>query len=226
MLEHDLADDYVTEDWDESSYLPEWLSSISHLGVKALVVLGPNPFGAPGDREVFTVYPRQHTDAAVMLCRSDAYGAAWRASKSPLVGWSNLATLEPSPAGWPDRFKSAGLASFVRVEMPLPMDRAFECFVFCDEEITDRSKAAELSYAMMSTWPVLKEAVTSAKLEISERERESLVAAADGLTAKQTADRMNCTERTVTHHWGNVMRKTRTPNRVAAVLRVTLFGLI
>lgn len=223
----DLAGDYVTEEGGECSYVLEWLCSMSHLRVKALVVLGPDPFGTPSDRDVFIVYPKQHADAAMMLCRSDAYGAAWRASKSPLVAWSNLATLDPSPAwGWMDQFQKEGLVSFVRVEIPLPMERAFECFIFCDDEITDRSKAAEITYAMMSMWPVLKDSITSAKLGISDRERESLLAAADGLTAKETADRMKCTERTVTHHWGNAMKKTRTPNKVAAVQRASLSGLI
>jgi len=222
-----LLDTRDTAELGSFPNVTEWLSAISYLGAKALVVLGPDPFGDPDERDVFCVYPESHAEAASSLCQSGGYGRSWRESRSPLVAWSNLTANDDTPPwNWMDRWIKNGMASMVRVELPLPMSRSFECFIFGDEEIRDRSQAADICYAMMSAWPILKEEITTSKLGISERERESLAAAADGLTAKETALRMQCTERTVTHHWTNAMRKMQTRNKVAAVQRASWLGLI
>lgn len=206
-------------------HVTEWLATIRDLGVKALVVLGPDPFGDTDSREVFCACPDTYAKAAQALCQSDAYGKAWRESKSPLAAWLCW-NDQDSLSDWRTNWNQHGLNSMVRIELPLPMGRSFECFVFCNTAIPGRSEAADICYAMMSAWPMLKDEITSTKLGISARERESLVAAADGLTARETSLRMRCTERTVTHHWSSVMRKMQTKNKVAAVQRASWLGLI
>ncbi|WP_366937566.1 helix-turn-helix transcriptional regulator [Hydrogenophaga sp.] len=63
-------------------------------------------------------------------------------------------------------------------------------------------------------------------MQLSDRERESLLAAADGLTAKEAGERMGCTERTVTHHWTRAMEKLQAKNKVQAVQNATILGLL
>jgi DNA-binding CsgD family transcriptional regulator len=114
----------------------------------------------------------------------------------------------------------------VRVEFPLPLGRAFECFVFSHSEFSERGHAAEVAYALLSSWPTLKPILLSERTSITSRERESLIAAAEGLTAREAAVRMSCTERTVNHHWSRAMIKMRATNKIAAVQRAVWLGLI
>jgi DNA-binding CsgD family transcriptional regulator len=206
-------------------HLDELLFALNHLRAKAIAVLGPSPFGRPEDRIVSSVYPPRFAMAAALLCDSTAYGAAWRDSKSPLVAWNNLATSD-APALWRQRWIELGMASMVRLEMPLSRQRSFECFVFCESEIQARAQAAEVVYALLSYWPLLKDGITSLGVQLSVRERESLQAAADGLTAKEAGERMKCTERTVTHHWTRSMDKLQAKNKVQAVQIAANLGLL
>lgn len=211
----------------EKLELEEWFTGLAHLNVKALVVLGPTPFGPASSREVLAVYPAGHYDSARLLCQSDSFGHEWRSSRSPLVGWTNLSAGDTiGQELWRQGWLNQGLLSMVRVEFPLPMNRGFECFLFSDATITDRSHAADVVYALMSAWPSLRSKITSSRMGISEREFESLLAAADGLTAKEASERMGCTERTVNHHWSNVIAKMRVKNKVAAVQQACWLGLI
>ena len=48
----------------------------------------------------------------------------------------------------------------------------------------------------------------------------------EGLTARETAMRMDCSERTVNYHLANAMAKLKTDNMLAAVQRACWLGLI
>jgi len=206
-------------------HLDELFFALNHLRAKAIAVFGPAPFGRPEDRIVSSVYPLRYALAAALLCDSAAYGAAWRESKSPLVAYTNL-TSSDAPALWRQRWAELGMASMVRLDLPLSGQRGVECFVFCEIEMTARTQAAEVVYALMSSWPILKDSITSPGVQLSDREKESLLAAADGLTAKEAGERMGCTERTVTHHWTRAMEKLQAKNKVQAVQNATILGLL
>lgn len=220
----DLADPSLA---DPRREIEDWFSKLSHLSVKALVVLGPDPFGPASARKVLTVFPLRHTRAAELLCSSDSYGEAWRESRSPMVGWVNLKGSDSyGNETWRRHWIEDGMSSMVHVEIPLPLGRAFECFVFSQSEASDRAHAAEVAYALLSSWPTLKPILLSDQTSITSRERESLIAAAEGLTAREAAVRMSCTERTVNHHWSRAMIKMRATNKIAAVQRAVWLGLI
>lgn len=61
---------------------------------------------------------------------------------------------------------------------------------------------------------------------LTEREREVLNVAAEGLTAKQIADRLGVRERTVTTHLGRIYGKLGVGTRVAAIRVATMSGLV
>jgi LuxR family quorum-sensing system transcriptional regulator SolR len=208
-------------------FVGEWLESVSELGVTSIAVLGPASSGGRGTRHMYAVRPHTLAGPATKLCDSSAFGIDWRASNSPLVGWSNLTDLdEEERSAWGSSFVEIGLVGLVRVEIPLPLGRAFECFLFSPKAIDGRSHAADISYAVLSSWPSIKEDFASDLLGITAREREGLIAAAEGLSAQQAALRMGCTTRTVQFHWTNAMRKLSAENKVSAVLRASFLGLI
>ncbi len=61
---------------------------------------------------------------------------------------------------------------------------------------------------------------------VTEREREVLALAAEGLTSRQVASRLGIRERTVTTHLEHVYRKLGVSGRVAAISAATRLGLI
>jgi DNA-binding NarL/FixJ family response regulator len=61
---------------------------------------------------------------------------------------------------------------------------------------------------------------------LTAREREVLTVAAEGLTAKEMADRLGVRERTVTTHLGRIYAKLGVQGRLAAVQLATRSGLV
>lgn len=61
---------------------------------------------------------------------------------------------------------------------------------------------------------------------LTQREREVLTVAAEGLTARQIADRLGVRERTVTTHLGRIYTKLGVGTRVAAIRAATVSGLV
>jgi len=64
------------------------------------------------------------------------------------------------------------------------------------------------------------------ELKLTGREREVLTVAAEGLTARQIADRLGVRERTVTTHLGRIYSKLGVGSRVAAIRVATVSGLV
>jgi DNA-binding NarL/FixJ family response regulator len=63
-------------------------------------------------------------------------------------------------------------------------------------------------------------------VQLTQREREVLSVAAEGLTARQIASRLGVRERTVTTHLGRIYGKLGVGNRIAAVRMAARSGLV
>jgi DNA-binding CsgD family transcriptional regulator len=61
---------------------------------------------------------------------------------------------------------------------------------------------------------------------LTERERQVLMVAAEGLTARQIADRLGVRERTVTTHLGRIYGKLGVGTRLGAVRAAASSGLV
>jgi len=213
------------------SMLSDWISAMREFSVEAVVVLGPNPFGQRSDRLVTAVHPPRFLDAAVALAQSRDFGAPWRESDAPLVSWQHIAKSKPvgsldEGTRWRMLWMAHGFQSVVRIEFPLPSGRAFECFLFSPREFHDRAEAAALVWSTLNIWPRFKRAMAAASSPLSPRESECLQLASEGLTAKQSADRLGCADRTVTYHLANAMAKLRVDNKMAAIQRACWLGVI
>jgi LuxR family transcriptional regulator, quorum-sensing system regulator SolR len=207
--------------------LSDWLSALREFSVEAVVVLGPDPFGGIEDRHVVAVHPPMMADAAKALAESHDFGAPWRASDAPLVAWQHIAKSDSlDTSRWRTLWLAHGFQTVVRVEFPLPVGRAFECFMFSPRELTERAEAASLVWSALNIWPVVKRSIAAARSTLSPRERECLVLAFEGNTAKESALKLRCTERTVNYHLSNAMTKLRVDNKMAAIQRACWLGAI
>jgi len=64
------------------------------------------------------------------------------------------------------------------------------------------------------------------EVKLTEREREVLSVAAEGLTAREIAERLGVRERTITTHLGRIYTKLGVGTRVAAIRVATVSGLV
>lgn len=207
--------------------LSDWLTTLREFAVEAVAVLGPDPLGGPDDRQVVCVHPPMAADAANALAASSDFSGDWRASDAPLVAWQHIAhggALHDT--GWRGLARAHGFQSMVRVEFPLPAQRSFECFMFSPRELIDRAEAALLVWSTLSVWPLVRRSIAEDRSALSPRERQCLALAFDGFTARESAARMACTERTVNYHLGNAMAKLRVDNKLAAIQRACWIGAI
>lgn len=207
--------------------LSDWVGALREFSVEAITVLGPDPFGTSEDRQVLAVHPPLMADAARALAESRDFGAPWRDSDAPLVAWQYIAKSDHlSSSRWRLLWLAHGFQTVVRVEFPLPAGRAFECFMFSPRELNDRAEAASLVWSALNIWPVVKRCISTECSSLSPRERECLVLAFNGLTARESAQHLHCTERTVNYHLANAMGKLKVDNKLAAIQRACWVGAI
>lgn len=209
------------------SILGDWLAALREHAVEAVAVLGPDPFGSFEDRQVLCVHPPPASDAVRALAQSREFGAPWRASDAPLVAWQHIAKGgDPQASRWRLLALAHGFQTLVRVEFPLPAERAFECFLFSPRELSSRTEAATLAWSTLNVWPVVKRCIAQERSTLSPRERQCLMLAFNGLTARESAQQMACTERTVNYHLANAMAKLKVENKLAAIQRACWIGAI
>jgi LuxR family transcriptional regulator, quorum-sensing system regulator SolR len=207
--------------------LMDWISALKPYCVEALVVLGPAVTGAAQQRWVHAVYPPRLQDTANALAESDDFGHAWQASDSPMVAWQTISRGVYEDLGrWRLLALCHGLQSIVRVEFSLPRARAFECFLLTSQAMHERAEAAALVWVTLNIWPKIKRAIADINCPLSRREKECLALAFDGQTAASTAMTLSCSERTVTYHLANAMRKLQVDSKLAAIERACWYGVI
>jgi LuxR family quorum-sensing system transcriptional regulator SolR len=212
---------------DVDALIADWVGALRDQGVESVVVLGPNPLGGRDDREVLAVHPPRLLGAAQALAESCDFGASWRDSDAPLVVWQDISKAAFEQASrWRRLWLAHGQQTLVRVAFSLPAGRAFECFMFSPRMFADRAEAAALAWSAYNIWPLLRRAIAEQRVSLSPREQQSLNFAFEGLTARESAARMDCSERTVNYHLANAMAKLQTDNKLSAVQRACWVGLI
>ena len=216
--------DSVTVD----AVLADWVCALRDHGVDAVLVLGPDPDGGREDRSVLAVHPPRLLTEAQALAASRDFGAAWQDSDAPMVAWQEIAksAWQEPPGRWRRLWVAHGYQTVVRVAFSLPAGRAFECFMFSARAFASRSDATELAWSALNIWPMLRRAISQARVSLSPRELESLQLAFEGKTARETALLMECSERTVNYHLANAMAKLKTDNKLQAIQKACWLGLI
>jgi DNA-binding CsgD family transcriptional regulator len=176
---------------------------------------------------VVAVHPPVVAEAANALAESRDFGARWRDSDAPLVAWQTISRADPQHTSrWRMLWLAHGYQTVVRVEFSLPAGRAFECFMFSPRELTDRNEPALLAWSALNIWPLVKRSIVVARSTLSPRERECLELAFQGLTARESSQRLQCSERTVNYHLANAMNKLKVDNKMAAIQRACWLGAI
>jgi DNA-binding CsgD family transcriptional regulator len=211
--------------------LAEWQCALADEGVQAIAVLGPQPDGAVAQRRVLAVHPLDAQQAAQALSRSPDFGEGPHPQGAPPVAWQLLARPlrlpeAESDAQWRRAWRARGLQTVVRVSFGLPAERRIDCFLFTAEGLQRRGQAALLGWLVQSWWPALRAALVTVWCPLTRRELQCLRLAFDGMTARASAERMACTERTVNFHLSNAMAKLGVDSKMAAIQRACWLGAI
>jgi LuxR family quorum-sensing system transcriptional regulator SolR len=204
-----------------------WHSGMPESAVESVVVLGPDVLGDASSRRLLATHPLDAQAAAFALVDAGDFGEGWRPSRIPLVAWQQLEAFHPpSETDWRSRWMARGARSVVRIGFGLPAGRRFDCLVFCTQALDHRDQAAALAWPTLEIWPSLKAALVAVYCPLTPRELQCLVLAFDGLTARASAQRMECTERTVNFHLANAMGKLKADNKITAIQRACWLGAI
>jgi LuxR family transcriptional regulator, quorum-sensing system regulator SolR len=207
--------------------LVDWLGALKSYSVEALIILGPSVLGAAKERSVLAAYPPRLLEVSQALAGSDEFGYEWQVSESPLVAWQTISRGSYADLSrWRVLSLAHGLQSMVRVEFSLPRSRAFECFLLTSQAMNDRSHATAIVWSTLNIWPKIRRAISDVVCPLSPREKECLALAFDGHTAGETAKLIDCSERTVTYHLANAMRKLQVENKLSAIERACWYGVI
>ncbi len=208
--------------------LNAWLEELQVQGVEAVVILGPQVTGTASDRTVFAVHPPRFVFAAKALAKSADFGPTGLLSEAPAVQWELIEQAQASadPARWRWLWSAYGFLSLVRVEFTLPGHRAFECFLMSKDATKMEARCAMAVWSTLSIWPKIRRSIGQARSPLTERETECLRLALEGLTARETADKLDCGERTVTYFINNAMSKFSATNKLAAIQRAIWLGVI
>jgi len=209
---HSVADEMIQE----------WLESLRALDVRALAVLGPASADDLLGRSLWTAHPRSFRRAAETFAACDAYGAGWRAARSPALAWQNL---PDESSGWRETLVDQGIRAIVRSDIAMPLGAGFECLAFVGSHL-GRASAFEVGWALANAWPTLKDEVIASRFGVTPRMRDVLRLLAEGLTAEEAAQRLGVKERTVGYHLNVVMEKLNARNRAAAILRACILGIL
>ena len=209
----------------------DWHASLQEFRAGAVLVLGPaSDGGASSDaapqRRVIAVYPAAYAPPAAALAAADAFGAGWREARASLVAWKNFSRDEPGSEAWTADWIANGCMSMVRTDIPMPLQQGFECFVFCERQLTGKAEAACVAWTALSVWPSLKDHVLATFYGISQRELQVLRLIADGRKVRDAASAMDCSERTVHFHLTNLMAKLRADNRASVIQRACALGIL
>lgn len=197
----------------------------------AVVVLGPALQGAPHARQLLAVHPLDaHAEAAALARGSAHFGAPAGAAGTPqlasyLLDLPASADESEADARWRHAWLARGAQGALRVGFALPAGRSFECFVFVPQPL-EPVEAALLAWRVHGLWPALRAALVDAFSPLTPRELQCLQLAFEGLTARASAQRMDCTERTVNFHLANAMAKLDADNKITAIQRACWLGLL
>jgi LuxR family transcriptional regulator, quorum-sensing system regulator SolR len=207
--------------------LADWMLALKSEAVEAAIVLGPEISHPDYRRCVCAVHPPRLHAMAIALAESDDFGHSWIASDSPLALWQDISRGSYSELSrWRMLALSHGLQSMVRVAFQMPRGKAMECYLMTPRAMHDKSEATALVWSILNIWPRIRHSIAQVMCPLSQRERECLALAFDGLTAAQTAVSLSCSERTVNYYLSNAMRKLGVDNKLQAVQRAVWYGVM
>ena len=147
-----------------------------HFGAKAVVILGPDVASAgEGDLACFAVYPPAHHELALRMA----------------------ASIRLQPVEWKQQWLSMGIQTVVRYCTPLANGREFQLYLFCENNIAERSVASEVVFSIASMWNRIRTEIGRGVVQLTDRQREFKKHSLNCSSNAELATKMKISMRTV-----------------------------
>jgi LuxR family transcriptional regulator, quorum-sensing system regulator SolR len=202
------------------------LLAMDPYGVSGLVILAPSITASTQTSSALVVHPPALLPSVQELLQRQR-NTIEQPLVAELVGYLSIGSQgsEYSQA-WLQLLEKHGFQSLVQVAYPLPAKRYFLCIALSRQVWSDLTMPSRIAWQMQLWWPKLKAQLITSRGILSAREVQCLQWAFHGLTAKEAAQQMGCTERTVNFHMNNILTKLRADTKLAAVQAAIHLGYL
>jgi len=194
------------------------------VGLVSITVVGPTP---EADHTLLLQHPPAHLAAAEALVASmnaSVVAAPSDDTLAPLASWHILShTADPLLCALWGKY---GCQAYLRLRMPIVGGHAFEVFLFCRRAALTHEMQAVLTWGALGIWPQVKQQLAKAASPLSRRELQCLRLSFEGMTSRMIATHLGLGERTISFHIRNAIAKLKVNNRIEAVRKACLMGVL
>lgn len=198
------------------SFLERWQDQ----GLRAIAILAPE-IQSPDERRTLIVVPAMYRKASDFLAKSDAFGPSWRVDDYANVAWTDITRGD----AWLTHWEEHGIHSVVRVSFTLPAEKNIEFYGGCNRPV-DRNFVSSFAADLVSSAPRLRNKVLRPLSGITPQQLRVLQLSMQGHSAKDCANMMGVTERTVNHHLAAIQAKLGTQNKIESITKSIWMGAL
>lgn len=191
--------------------MAETIQRLKGTGYVAAALVRPDPERAGGaiGRKVAIA------SASTLLAHADPLEAG-------LAGYGELVVpvrLDACTERWAPGFEGLGFRSLLIVRIPVVSSHCFEFVMFTSAGHTSDESVNAATAAIMRAWPMWRATISAFVCPLTAREREALLAVAEGRTGAEAGEEIGVSERTFRLHVVNAKRKLFAANGPDAVQR-------
>jgi DNA-binding CsgD family transcriptional regulator len=205
--------------------LEGWLQSMKVEGIAAVCIRLPEGTDSLSVKFAVRAHhvtwpPNPHTRFASFPTTTSALGALDHPRQEQLLERAEI------PAGSPmDLWRQSGLRSYARVSLPVPANQQVDLFSL-SQQPADSLVIASIAETCLRWWPELRRGLQAEISDLRSHEVKCLALAFAGLTARETAERISVSERTVNAYLQTAMAKLGVSSKLAAVQLACWLGYL
>lgn len=201
-------------------YLRNLANQVRPIGGLGIAVLVPDGESPRARRVLIATHPAWET-ATQAWAQSHFARQSGPQPHESTIGFVAIARDTPGFHTW----TQASTKGLVVVSHVLPAGRAIEVVVPVHKEL-HKPDVSEIARVIHSTWYGMKQCVFRPLSGITPQQGRVLELALEGFSAKETADQMGLTERTVNHHLTQLQQRLGTNGKTQSIVKAIWLGAL
>lgn len=201
-------------------FLRNLANQVRPIGGLGIVVLVPDGESPRARRVLIATHPAWEAPVRSWAETNFARDAAPQPHEST-INFVTISRETPAFQSW----SQASTKALVVVSHVLPAGRTIEVVVPVHKEL-HKPDVSEIARVIHSTWHAMKHCVFRPLSGITPQQGRVLELALEGLSAKETADLMGLTERTVNHHLTQLQQRLGTNGKTQSIVKAIWLGAL
>lgn len=201
-------------------YLRNLANQVRPIGGLGIAVLVPDGESPRARRVLIATHPAWET-ATQAWAQSHFARELGPQPHDSTIGFVAITRDTPGYHTW----SQASTKGLVVVSHVLPAGRAIEVVVPVHKEL-HKPDVSEIARVIHSTWYGMKHCVFRPLSGITHQQGRVLELALEGFSAKETADHMGLTERTVNHHLTQLQQRLGTNGKTQSIVKAIWLGAL